>query len=234
MNSKEFVKKLYDVLQKTKTSYMWGTFGQVITSSLIESKIKQYPDWYNGKKTKFENMVGKRFYGFDCIGLIKGILWGWNNGGADYTSYGVPDTSANGMLTKLKEVSSDFKHIDEGEAVWMDGHIGIYVGDGKVIECTPAWKDGVQLTACANIKAISGLHSRRWAKHGKLPYITYISKSLVAPRPPSAVKHIYVVKSGDTLSKIAENHKTTVAKLASLNKIKDPSKISIGQIIKLK
>jgi murein DD-endopeptidase MepM/ murein hydrolase activator NlpD len=43
----------------------------------------------------------------------------------------------------------------------------------------------------------------------------------------------YKVNSGDTLSAIATKNKTTVATLTKLNGIKDASKISVGQIIKL-
>ena len=43
----------------------------------------------------------------------------------------------------------------------------------------------------------------------------------------------YIVKSGDTLSKIAKQCGTTVNKLASLNSIKNPSLIRVGQVIKL-
>ena len=43
----------------------------------------------------------------------------------------------------------------------------------------------------------------------------------------------YVVKRGDTLSKIAKQYNTTVNKLVSLNNIKNPSLIVVGQIIKL-
>lgn len=50
------------------------------------------------------------------------------------------------------------------------------------------------------------------------------------PAPPAT----YTVKSGDTLSGIAAKHKTTVAKLVALNKIKDPDRISVGQKLKLK
>jgi hypothetical protein len=52
-------------------------------------------------------------------------------------------------------------------------HIGIYIGDGKVAEATPAWEDGVQISACANRGAIAGLNSRKWDNHGKLKYIEY-------------------------------------------------------------
>ena len=43
----------------------------------------------------------------------------------------------------------------------------------------------------------------------------------------------YTVKSGDTLSAIAVKYNTTVAKLQSLNNIKDANKISIGQVLQL-
>lgn len=233
MNNKEFVAKLTEVLKKHRTTYMWGTFGQAVTEDLVNQKIRQYPDWYRGKKSRFTRLVGKGYFAFDCIGLIKGILWGWDNGGANYLAHNIPDVSANMMLTNLKEVSSNFKDIELGEAVWMDGHIGVYVGDGKVIEATPSWKNGVQLTACSNIKMRLGIHNRRWTKHGKIPYITYIAIPKPAKALPKAT-NTYTVKSGDTLSGIATKYKTTVTKLVVLNKIKDPSKISIGQVIKFK
>lgn len=43
----------------------------------------------------------------------------------------------------------------------------------------------------------------------------------------------YVVKSGDTLSKIAKTYNTTVAKLVSLNNIKDANKIYVGQRLRV-
>lgn len=45
---------------------------------------------------------------------------------------------------------------------------------------------------------------------------------------------IYTVKSGDSLSKIAEKYKTTVKKLQDANGIKDANKIYAGQKIKIK
>lgn len=118
-------------------------------------------------------------YGFDCVCLIKGVLWGWSGnaakpyGGAVYASNGVPDSGADTMITKCSGVSADFSGIVPGEAVWLPGHIGVYIGGGKVIECSPAFKNCVQVTACLNIGAISGMNGRKWTKHGKLPYITY-------------------------------------------------------------
>ena len=68
--------------------------------------------------------------------------------------------------------------------------------------------------------------------HGaKSVAVTPAPEKPVAKKPTSAT---YTVKSGDTLSKIATQHKTTVAVLVSLNAIKDASKINVGQVIKLK
>jgi LysM repeat protein len=50
---------------------------------------------------------------------------------------------------------------------------------------------------------------------------------------PSAGAASYTVQSGDTLSKIAAAHGTTWQKLAALNKIKDPKKIHVGQVLQL-
>lgn len=46
-------------------------------------------------------------------------------------------------------------------------------------------------------------------------------------------ENVYVVKAGDTLSKIAVAHNTTVRVLVQLNNIKDKNKITVGQRIKL-
>ena len=43
----------------------------------------------------------------------------------------------------------------------------------------------------------------------------------------------YKVKRGDTLSGIAAKFATTVKVLVELNGIKDPSKLHMGQVIKL-
>ena len=66
------------------------------------------------------------------------------------------------MITKCTGVSTNFAGILPGEAVWLSGHIGVYVGGGKVIECTPAFKNCVQVTACLNIGKIAGMNGREW------------------------------------------------------------------------
>ncbi len=175
MNNQVFINKLLDIVNNYKTIYAYGTWGQVLTNDIINSKTKQYSWWYTSSKQKeLKNLVGKGYYVFDCVGLIKGVLWGWSgngtrNGGAVYQSNGVPDLSANGMINKCSNISTNFSNIEMGEAVWMDGHIGIYYKDNQVIECSPAFKNKVQITK---------LSQRKWVKHGKLPYIKYTENFL--------------------------------------------------------
>lgn len=84
------------------------------------------------------------------------------------------------MIKVCKNVTTDFSRIEVGEAVWMEGHIGVYVGDGLAVECTPRWKNKVQITACN--RNVSGYDRRNWTKHGKLPYVEYKTET---PAPPA-------------------------------------------------
>jgi murein DD-endopeptidase MepM/ murein hydrolase activator NlpD len=54
-----------------------------------------------------------------------------------------------------------------------------------------------------------------------------------APGKPKKAANTYTVVKGDTLTKIAKAHGSTVADLVKLNKIKDKNKISIGQVLKV-
>lgn len=188
MTSEEFVEKVKEVADDYKTVYANGMFGQPITKSAIEQKAKQLPKWYgkNNNKENIMSLVGKGYFGFDCVCLIKSILWGWNGdatktyGGAVYGSNGVPDISEDEMIKRCNGVSSNFENIIAGEVVWNEGHIGVYIGNGKVVECTPKWENGVQYTNLSNL-GYNESNSRKWTKHGKLPYINYVSTA--KPKP---------------------------------------------------
>lgn len=191
MTGEQLAKKALDIAQNYKTSYIWGGLGRPITEANIQNAIAQYS--VNGKYAAgARRFVGqKNAFFFDCVGLIKCILWGWNGdasksrGGAVYGSNGVPDTTADGVIAKCSGVSTDFSNVQVGEALWCPGHIGIYIGDGLGVECTPIWSNGVQVTAVGNIGAKSGYNTRKWTKHGKMPYVTY-SANAGAVKPSGA------------------------------------------------
>ena len=180
MQNKEFADKLKDVAINYNTVYANGMFGQPITQNIINQKAKQLPNWYTSKrKESLQSYIGKGYFGFDCICLIKGILWGWNgnindvNGGAKYASNNVADSTVDGTLNLCTEVSENFNSLMVGEYLWTDGHCGIYVGEGLCVECTTRWENCVQITAVYNIAEQAGYNGRFWKKHGKLPYIEY-------------------------------------------------------------
>ena len=182
MKASEFIEKLQDIVDHYKTLYVMGCFGAPLTGGNVSRYCTNHSYNKQAARTAMIKAAANKnppVYGFDCVCLIKGVLWGWcgdaskTYGGASYASGGVPDIGADTMITKCSGLSTDFSRIVPGEAVWLKGHIGVYIGGGKVIECSPAFKNCVQVTACLNIGAISGLNGRRWTKHGKLPYITY-------------------------------------------------------------
>lgn len=136
MKVNDFIKKLEEV-ENMKTSYKLG---------------------------KFLNTKNKGVLLADCSGLIKGILWGYPSNG-QYKSNGVPDVNANTIISKYcKNVTTDMTKLKKGYAIWLSGHIGVYVGNGYVIECTPNWNNGVQ-----KVKRTK----RNWTKCGALNWIDY-------------------------------------------------------------
>lgn len=180
MTVETFLKILKSVQKDYKTVYVYGGIGQIVTNSLLAAKAKQYPSFYTlNRMSILKKYVGKGYFGFDCVNVIKSILWGWHGdknhiyGGAVYASNTVPDVSADGFISLCTNVSSNFKNIKIGEAVWMSGHIGVYIGNGLVIECSPRWRNNVQITCCANVKSVSGYNKRTWTKHGKIPWLIY-------------------------------------------------------------
>lgn len=182
MNASEFIKKLQGVVDNHATLYVMGCFGAPLTGANVSRYCSNHSYNKAADRTAMIKAAANKnppVFGFDCVCLIKGILWGWTGdasktyGGAVYASNAVPDIGADSMIKVCKDVSTDFGKIVPGEAVWLSGHIGVYIGGRKVIECTPAFKNCVQVTACLNIGSIAGISGRKWTKHGKLPYITY-------------------------------------------------------------
>ena len=175
--------KALDIARNYMTSYMLGPWGWPANDKMITRATTNGSNANTNKQwlTEANAIKGKGFL-FDCVGLIKGILWGWcgdlsrTYGGAGYACNGVPDYGADTMIAKCSDVSTDFSTIVPGEVVWMSGHIGIYVGGGVVVESTPKWRWGVQESTCLNAagKQLPGTAgSRTWTKHGKLPWVDY-------------------------------------------------------------
>ncbi len=145
--------------------YVWGTYGNVLTQSLFDYKLQQYPDGV-GNYADFirTNWLNRRTA--DCVGLIKG--YGWLDAQTltiRYGTNGMPDYGANQMYGSATE-SGAMDTMPEiiGLAVWKPGHIGVYIGGGYVIEAMGT-RYGVVKTELAN---------RNWSGWCKIPYIDYM------------------------------------------------------------
>lgn len=146
-----------------KWGYVWGTFGQILTPSRFRQKLRQYPI-NAGIYESFirSNWLGKQTV--DCVGLIKGALWNVN-GKIKYSPS--TDINANDMILRCAE-SGPIDSIPNipGLLVWKRGHIGVYVGDGQVIEAHGT-KHGVIKTP------VIGEGATGWTKWGKSKYFDY-------------------------------------------------------------
>lgn len=169
MKASELVSKAIDIAKNYKTLYVMGCFGAPMTAANKKRYITDHSYNKAAARVKMINSASEDTFGFDCVCLIKGILWGWNGdknatyGGAKYASNGVPDIGADSMIKKCPDASTTgWDSMEVGEVVWTTGHIGIYIGDGLAVECTPKWKNCVQITAVANIGSKSGYNARTW------------------------------------------------------------------------
>lgn len=177
MTSKDLVSKAKEIV-KLPTQYLVGGFG-----------CRLGKDWYdttyswnkaNASLLKTKSNTNPITFGFDCVCLIKGILWGFcgdankTYGGAVYDKS--TDYSVGQMMNTCSDISTDFTKIDEGEFLFLGkSHIGIYIGNGEVIESTPAWKCCVQRTLLPsrNTTNYEKLPVRNWDSHGHSSLIDF-------------------------------------------------------------
>lgn len=154
--------------------YWFGTFGQLSTEKLWNDKAKQYPKYYSDvrKKKAIPAQCGKKTH--DCAGLIKGYMW---SAGPDSPAVyrADQDWGADTMYSRAT-VKGPIKTIPErpGLLVWRSGHIGVYAGNGKVIEAKGFDWGVVE----SNLKGSTFTH---WLEYS---LITYEAKSSAEPLKP--------------------------------------------------
>ena len=157
----------------------------------------KYP--YNCLFNQGKAINGMTIYSSDCNNLVKSTIWSKatlpkNKGEFVYKKgqYGLGDVSCEQLIALCNNQSTNFTKIIPGECLWMQGHIGTFVGewtgkwDGKTytwntIEATSCWgTDGILATYTdaqgRRFNHKGGTQAGTWKKHGKLPFIEYPSE----------------------------------------------------------
>lgn len=159
-----------------RSPYWYGTFGQIASEDLYIEKKRAYPDQYNKwSKSSFTEQYGKKVH--DCSGLIKGYFM--TPGGSSYpmapakydSKYDLSSSALEQKATEKGPIST----IPEipGLIVWKSGHVGVYIGNGMVIEERGHTYGTVK----------TRVSERPWEKWLKHPYLTYISKPVPDTKP---------------------------------------------------
>ena len=166
--------------------YIWGTAGVEWTQAKQNQKVqymvnKYGSDWKKNAEAKNDNYYGAAMYGSkwightvaDCSGLF---AWAFKQlgGSIAHGSNSIYDrycTSDKGKITDNNRGT-----LAPGTAVFVNkngnkSHIGLYVGNGKVIEAS-----GTQAGVCT-----SNLSAGKWTYYGRLKNVEYGE----SPTPPS-------------------------------------------------
>lgn len=151
-----------------KWGYVWGSHGNVLTANELKRLEKTFGSHVTDKEEYIKShWLGRRTS--DCVGLIKG--YGWydeTSGTIKYGANGMKDVTADGMFNAAVEKGPISTMPDiPGIAVWHQGHIGVYIGNGYVIHAANTY-DGVIKTP---------ITSSGWTHWLKVPYINYIEET---------------------------------------------------------
>lgn len=203
LKSSDLVNKAKNIAKNYKTLYVMGCYGSPLTASNKNRFLTNHD--YNKRLARQVMIKGASpdTFGFDCSGLIKAIFWGWcgdynnKNGGAVYASNGLSDINADTMIKRCSNVSKDFSNIVPGELLHLQGHIGIYIGNGLAVECTPSFDNCVQITSVANMGTNKGAkYSRKWLEHGRFNYVDYSGSKEAEKTATDIAKEVIAGKWG--------------------------------------
>lgn len=169
-------------------SYVYGTYGQILTNAILNAKAITYPDRLTPSRVEKarREFIGKRTY--DCSGLIKSYLWS-ESPDSNPVRDAKQDVNANTMFEMAKE-KGEIGTIPEivGLNVRYPGHVGTYIGNGLVVEAR-GFNYGVVITK---------LKERKWTHWFKNPFITYADVPTPAPTPTGGkcMVELSVLKKG--------------------------------------
>lgn len=177
------------------TSYIYGTFGQILTERLLAEKARVYPERLSEKRVKYarEHYIGKRTT--DCYGLIKRFKWcpGDHPGQNETPIYNArEDISANQAFERatVKGKISTMPDI-RGICVRYSGHVGVYVGKDRA---GVPWVVEARGFDYGTVK--TKLHDRKWTDWFQESGIDYNSPAPVPGPGGDCEVNLPVLKKG--------------------------------------
>lgn len=150
--------------------YVWGTSGGILKKETLESLAELYPnnvgdeDHYDYIK---DNYIGKRTA--DCAGLIKSYMWyDFETGTIIYSGFDFADGNTEDIFSRtIENGTMDTMPDIPGIGLYHEGHMGVYIGDGLVIEAMGTKYGVVQ----------SNLSDGSWTNWFKIPGLDYIEET---------------------------------------------------------
>lgn len=153
MNNKELVAFCED---KAGTPYVMGTNGKVFTKAMYDDLVKRNPGgWFiAARRAAIKEWIGK--ITTDCHGLIEWFIRECTGESYDVTADAAYNAATEkGNITDMPELP--------GICVRYPGHVGVYIGDGLVVEAR-----GFDYGVC--ITELAKRPWTRWYKHPKIEY----------------------------------------------------------------
>ena len=143
--------------------YMYGNDGKVITEKLIQQKKVQYPkDYSDSKIAHLRKSIGK--IGYECNSYLTLYL------GKERSANGWRDYGYGGNIETMPDVV--------GVSVFYEGHTGVYIGNGEVLEARGTFY-GVVITK---------LKDRQWKWWRKFSEIDYGGESVILQKGSKDLK----------------------------------------------
>ena len=212
--------------------------GKIMTNLELIARMKELlnePNYYGSGGSSWSSWVNGGWY-VDCTCSIKAILWGGrfiaaNRGrahaGCNYGSNGVPDFTPASCVNWTGATRGNFKNLLPGEILLMTshGHAGLYIGNGQVIEVTPAWTGGTPGCQISQIgsngeRVKNGRQVYSWEYHGKIPVVDYVDQPTPTPTPGYKYKIGDVVEiNGVYVSSTSTNKLTPAIRKGTITRI---------------